>query len=125
MTLAISYFRAAVVRYAVNGEKTQVVRRELVFHARIAQPDNQFHALSIRPAPSSSHVGTAALGCPVEQSSTVCQPWPSYFFSFFSGFSGFSGAASAPPSPSPSCLPFLLLLAPAGTAPTSAATNSP
>src|SRR6202142_271644 len=69
--LTISYFHAAVVRNAVNGQKAQVVWRELVFDTRIAQPDNQFHAASIRPAPLSDHVGTAALGCPVEQSSTI------------------------------------------------------
>jgi len=47
MALAISHFHAAFVSKVVNGEKSQVVRRELVFHARIAQPDNQFHACSI------------------------------------------------------------------------------
>ena len=44
MTLAISYFHAAVIGDAVDGEETQIVRRELVLDARIAQPDNQFHA---------------------------------------------------------------------------------
>ena len=42
--LAISHFHAAVVGDAINREKAQIVRRELVFDSRIAQPDNQFHA---------------------------------------------------------------------------------
>src|SRR6476660_7448226 len=74
MTLAISYFHAAVVRDAVNGEKAQIVRRELVFNARIAQPDNQFHARSFLP--TIACVGTAAPGCPAEQRSANSQPEP-------------------------------------------------
>ena len=52
--LAISHFHAAIVGDAINGQKSQIVRRELVFHTRIAQPDNQFHAASIRLAISST-----------------------------------------------------------------------
>jgi hypothetical protein len=44
MALTIPYFYAAVICEAVDGEEAQIVRRELVFNPRIAQPDNQFHA---------------------------------------------------------------------------------
>src|ERR1700687_314639 len=138
MTLAISHFHAAVICDAVDREEAQIVWRELVFNARIAQPDNQFHAASIRSAPLPGYVRTAALGCPVEQSSTTSRPefehkrcrasldrtdegarpyadLARYFFSFFSGFSGFS-AASAASSPSTSCLPFLMTSGSAGAA---------
>ena len=37
-----------IIRNAINREKPQIVWRELVFNARVTQPDNQFHALSVR-----------------------------------------------------------------------------
>ena len=97
-TLAISHFHAAVIGDAVNGEKAQIVRRELVFHARIAQPDNQFHACSIflttEARRASAQTDRPSIFCsqsyrPVP--TTVRADNASYFFSFFSGFSGLLG----------------------------------
>src|SRR6202040_2776799 len=101
---------------AVDGEETQIVRRELVLDARVAQPDNQFHAFV-------QFVLQRLLLCWADRRPTM----RSYFFSFFSAFSafaGFSAAGSAPSSPSTSCLPFLMTSGSAGTAPASAATAS-
>ena len=80
--LAISDFNAAIVSDTINGQKSQIVRRELVFNSRIAQPDNQFHAASIHSAPLPDHVRTAAPGCPVEQSSTAQDSYQGTTFSF-------------------------------------------
>src|SRR5690242_9299753 len=35
------------LRQAVNGQETEIVGRELVFDARVAEPDDQFHALPV------------------------------------------------------------------------------
>src|ERR1039458_6991148 len=107
------------------------MRRELIFHARIAEPNNQFHRRSlIRVSASRSAHHTAesspTLSCHGEERSDVaterrpsafavegsCAPSTAprstyyYFYFFFSPFSGF--AASAPSAPSVSPLPFLI-----------------
>jgi hypothetical protein len=50
--LPISYFDSALLGNQVDGEKSYVVRRELILLARISQPDNQLHAFSISTQPA-------------------------------------------------------------------------
>src|SRR5437879_4449603 len=90
--LAIPDLDPAIVRDTIDSEKTQIVRRELVFDSGIAQPDDQFHTLStsrvliakLRSTPSDLVTDTAARPRPHRDP---------YFFSFFSVFAAFS----APP----------------------------
>src|SRR4029079_12983613 len=107
--LPVSYFYAQISRDAINRQKSDVVRRKLIFDSGIAETYDQFHALN-------SSCRDSRLGCPAERGSAF--PRTSYFFSFFSAFSG-----AASPSSSVSCLPFLMTSGSVG-APASAATAS-
>src|SRR5271165_5475373 len=98
-TVAVVHPHAALFGNTVHRQKPHVMRCELVFDARIAEPDDQFHAAYF------------------------------FFsdFSAFSAFSAFSPPAAA--SPSASCLPFLMtsgsaVVAAASTPSTGAATTT-
>src|SRR5208282_2003592 len=84
--LPVTNLDSTLVRNPINCKKAEVMRRELILDARIAETDDQFHAL---PSPKTSR---AMLGRTGEGD----RPHTSnYFFSFFSAFfsAGFSAAA--------------------------------
>src|SRR3981189_1213317 len=118
--LAIPDFEPESIGDPINRQEPEIVRRELVLDSRIAQTDDQFHAIS-----------SWLLSCwPLARSSRLAAR--TYFLSFFSLFSAFSpfsgfglpfGSPSASPSPSVSCLPFLMTSGSAGVAAASATTS--
>src|SRR5271170_7264045 len=122
------------------------MRRELILDTRIAEPNNQFHAVSISSACAHGEVRLSSRASVLCAARDLGEPRDStepalrerkrpkgafgslpYFFSFFSAFfSAFSGfsAAAASPSSSVSALPFLMTSGSAGAAPASAATTT-
>src|SRR6266581_1679504 len=46
--LPVSHVHIQVFSQLINGEKTQIVRRQLVFPSRIAKSNNQLHAVSLK-----------------------------------------------------------------------------
>ena len=107
--------RAACLLQLTRGAQAQA-RQESYKKRRFDVPRKQLSSLARpdgrgRPSPHNH---------PTQPSNATTT---SYFFSFFSDFSGFSGAASAP-SPSASCLPFLMTSGSAGAAAASPATAS-
>src|SRR5512141_2581687 len=113
--IPVPYFYIQIVSQLVDSQKTQIMRRELIFNSRIAKSNNQFH------------VGRWSLVVGRWQKPGLKRPdWPTtkgrrpttilYFFSFFS--------AGASPSSSVSCLPFLMTSGSAGAAAASPATAS-
>src|ERR1700692_3412178 len=116
--LPVPDLNATLTGDAIHRKKAQVMRRELILDAWIAETNDQFHAELI----SSAHVPSFAW-----QDSRGLSPHEHYFFSFFSAFfSPFSGFSAPPASPSPSAsaLPFLITSGSLGVAPASAATAS-
>src|SRR6267154_3985274 len=67
-------FNPTLAGNAIHGQKAQIMRRELVLDARIAETDYQFHATILKPyreEPRSAR-RTAESGCP--HMSTISSP---------------------------------------------------
>src|SRR5258708_35526732 len=114
--LAIPDFDPEPVGDPIDRQKPEIVRRELVLDSRIAQNDDQVHAIS-----------SWLLSCwPLARSSRLAAR--TYFLSFFSLFSGLAfpfASPSASPSPSASFLPFFITFGSAGVAAASSTTSGP
>src|SRR6185437_14223103 len=112
-TVSVSNFDLQIVSQTIDGEKAQIVRRELIFDSRIAKSNNQFHvrrwSLVVGPWQKAKTRTTKLVD---DQRPTTAL----YFFSFFS--------AGASASSSVSCLPFLITSGSAGAAAASAAVAS-
>src|SRR3954469_2010787 len=91
---------------SIDGEKTHIVRSELVLDARVPEPDDQLHSALSPVLPESRRSGVPA--------------HRNYFLPLSPPLSPFSAGAAA----SASVLPFLMTSGSAGPAAASAATAS-
>src|SRR5262249_44174823 len=110
LTVPVINHHSALIGNAIDGEKTYIVRRELVFDSRIAKTNEQFHVAYFLPSMIAQ---------------TNHQFHPLYFLpsgAFLPSLPSLPSAAGI--SSSVSCLPFLMTSGSAGAAAASAATAS-
>jgi hypothetical protein len=63
--LPVSDFQLVIVGNAVNREKAQIVRRELILDSRIAKSDYQLHAGSAALGGTAEHCSAGRARAPV------------------------------------------------------------
>src|SRR5215813_7743685 len=77
LAVPVLHHHSALISNAVNGEKPDVVRRELIFDSRIAKTNEQFHVVCFLPSRIAEpyyqfHALTRSTSCPQVTSCLPC-----------------------------------------------------